>query len=490
MKKLFTKLTLLPLLLIGSIMQVQAQTNYRVNAFYTMNYDGSQYVRTGDSLRVYFQGNYSFADFKGPYGALGMDLPEYFLNQSNGEVYLPVYPQAYSQVSNPCDSALSFAANTSATAFDEARLKTWATLDDNENITELITRKKVGSNWENDYKEIYSYNANNQISEYIYQEWESGGWVNDHKEISTYNSAGKLQEFTRLTWAAGSWDNYENYLYEYDAAGNCTTAIYREPNLSSWSNETKTTISYDAGNHATAYLFEEWQAGAWMETSKAEVSYNSNGGTLTILSQEKIGSIWQDVYRATYIYNDTQKSECLQETFDGTVWNKTARNIYNYSGSGNLENIVMQQWDNPNSAWANNYRLGFEYNAQQLVSALFTEAWNSGNYWEKTTSSNKIKFFYESYNNTGINNLAHAVSINVYPNPAIRILHVAIDWEKPQSSTLTVYDITGRVQVVQVVEKANHTQAKIDISALPAGSYYLKIATPETQLTKGFQVVK
>lgn len=89
-----------------------------------------------------------------------------------------------------------------------------------------------------------------------------------------------------------------------------------------------------------------------------------------------------------------------------------------------------------------------------------------------------------------IENLADQAALAIYPNPVSGILNIFIDWEKPQSSTLTVYDITGRALIMQTMDKGNRMQTQIDISALPAGSYYLKIATSEAQMAKSFQVVR
>ena len=93
-------------------------------------------------------------------------------------------------------------------------------------------------------------------------------------------------------------------------------------------------------------------------------------------------------------------------------------------------------------------------------------------------------------NNTGIANLEKDATMHIYPNPTSDILNIIIDWEKPESCTITVYDITGRVCIIQNLEKADHTQKKLDVSKLPAGSYYLKVANAQGQMAKTFHVLK
>lgn len=473
-------------LLFLSNKEALAQTNYRVNAYYNMSYDGGQFIKVEDSLRVYFQGNHSFADVA---ETNGMDLPEYLLNMYNGELPLPTFPERYSSVSLPCDSSLGFSVNAAATAFTDESSRTVGSIDASGNITELISREKSGGAWENSTRETYTY-ANGQITQYIGQNWESGAWKNSDKEVSVYNSAGQLEEFTSFYWSSGAWENSAKHLYQYDANGNCTAAIYKSPDGSGWKNETRVTISYDANDHPETYLFEEWLSGAWEDNSRATISYNSNGDMLVILSQTYTGSTWTDAFRQSYTYNGTKKTECMQETFDGATWNKVTKSIYNYSSSGKLENITVQQWDNAASNWGNKYRLVTEYNSQQLISAVLGEEWNIGGYWEKTTSSFKYKFFYESYVNTGIANLTNEAKLNIYPNPASTALNITIEWEKPATGSLAVYDISGRACISKTLAKEAHTQMQIDISTLTNGSYYLKIATADGQITKAFQVVK
>ena len=485
MKQLITTLLAISLLIMTQV-QVQAQTNYRVNAYYAMDYDGSQFIRTGDSTRAYFRGSHTFADL------FGIDIPQYLLFMLSAEQYLPTYPQEYSKVSLSVDSYISYELNGTETAFQDAYSKVTSTVNTNGNITELLSQDLISGIWQNSIKEIYTYNSSGQITEYILQEWQSSAWKNSTRQVSVYNAANKLQEFTSQSWSSGSWSSDENYIYEYDAAGNCTQSITREPNGSSWDNVDRTIITYDANHHGLTYLFDEWVSGAWEQSGRATMTYNSNGDILTLLTEDYNSSVWENSYRETFSYSGNKKTECLQESFDGGVWNKSAKTKYNYATSGLLENIIVQWWDDPNTAWLNGSKAVIGYNSQNLISFIYNEQWNLGDYWEKTTSSSQYRFFYETYEgeNTGLANFDKNVKVNIYPNPASTILNIAIDSKIPQSSTMTVYDITGRICMLHNLEKAEHVKIQIDISKLPTGSYYLKIANAQGQIAKSFQIVK
>ena len=75
--------------------------------------------------------------------------------------------------------------------------------------------------------------------------------------------------------------------------------------------------------------------------------------------------------------------------------------------------------------------------------------------------------------NAGIENLELDAKMNIYPNPTSDILNIEIDWEKAQSSVLTIFDITGRVIHTQPINEKDTIQ--MDVSKLSGGVYRLSI---------------
>lgn len=459
-------------------------TEHRVTALYFMEYDGAQYNKVDDSTHFFFSGTRSFKQI------LGMDIAEYIRQMVGMEISVPEYPQYFPAYSDVSDSTLSFGINGAGTDYDDLNGRIINAIDANGNITESIGRNKSGGTWENDNKDIYNH-TNNKITEHINQSWVSGAWENSEKELSTYDANDKLQEYSELYWTSGSWENNYNYLYQYDANGNCISQIDRVGSGASWENDAKYDLTYDANNNMTELIYSEWTSGAWEEDQKVIITYNSNGDQLTVLVQDKSGSGWLDDVRYTYTYSGNQKTNYLAESFDGTVWVKEQNNIYAYTSTGKMESMIMQGWDNVGSAWENVQKLNIEYNSLDLISELNIEVWNSGGFWEKHTGDQKYKFFYESYQTTGIHNLnLNDGNFNIYPNPTANTLNVNINLEQPTNCSVTILDISGRTFVTQKMIKAKDIQTKFDISALPAGSYFLKVTTSEGQVSKGFQVVR
>ena len=81
-------------------------------------------------------------------------------------------------------------------------------------------------------------------------------------------------------------------------------------------------------------------------------------------------------------------------------------------------------------------------------------------------------------------------SVKLFPNPAQDYTMVELDLPKAMNATITLADISGRViktDTYQNVQK--HTQ-RLDIGSLSAGTYIVRIATPEGTSTKKLLVVR
>ena len=83
------------------------------------------------------------------------------------------------------------------------------------------------------------------------------------------------------------------------------------------------------------------------------------------------------------------------------------------------------------------------------------------------TSDTTITAYYRY--GVGIDNVSTYQHINVYPNPATETVTVYVD----QPATLTIMDATGRLCGQWKVERGETT---LDISHLPAGVYFVRLA--------------
>lgn len=77
----------------------------------------------------------------------------------------------------------------------------------------------------------------------------------------------------------------------------------------------------------------------------------------------------------------------------------------------------------------------------------------------------------------------------VYPNPTIGALNIKLYEPLFTSSTLQVFDVTGRMVKQQNVS-ANNLNLQIDVKDLSAGRYFIKIANSKQVINQSFVVVK
>lgn len=157
-------------------------------------------------------------------------------------------------------------------------------------------------------------------------------------------------------------------------------------------------------------------------------------------------------------WNTTTEDEgdyfMLQRSNDG----KSFHDIYSTQGKGNQSDY--QYTDRTPGAGTNYYR-------------LFIMKKSGKNFY-----SNVVKVLTRKQNNT---------TINLYPIPACNSLSVSTSLAVKPNTTMQIADMTGKV--LRVI-KVTSTQTVIDISNLPASTYFLLYDDAGNRSAKKFMVVK
>ena len=115
-------------------------------------------------------------------------------------------------------------------------------------LIEMLREIWSGGNWVNDWKEIYSYDANGNRIECLDQYWAGGNWVNDWKDTYSYDANGNMIEWLGQYWAGGNWINSYRYTYTYELTDVDDNQISQiEDNLLCYPNpfNSQTTISFN-----------------------------------------------------------------------------------------------------------------------------------------------------------------------------------------------------------------------------------------------------
>ena len=78
-------------------------------------------------------------------------------------------------------------------------------------------------------------------------------------------------------------------------------------------------------------------------------------------------------------------------------------------------------------------------------------------------------------------------TIEIYPNPASDILMVAFDSDHGRETTISIYDLTGKLILTSAqISTSTEEELKINISSLSDGYYVAQISNGTMQQTKRF----
>jgi hypothetical protein len=97
-----------------------------------------------------------------------------------------------------------------------------------------------------------------------------------------------------------------------------------------------------------------------------------------------------------------------------------------------------------------------------------------------TVYGNEMSFTTE-VDSTGIESRL-ANSVTLYPNPANEYVEIRVDGDM-NVTAMEVYDVYGKLVCVP---NATSPQTRINVSGLPAGTYFVRVTTEEGSVTKTF----
>ena len=197
--------------------------------------------------------------------------------------------------------------------------------------------------------------------------------------------------------------------------------------------------TYDANNNVTTRIYSYWDTSttSWINSSKYEYTYDANNNLSTYIYSHWDTSTNNWIYGKKYEY-----------TYDLTVSIDNVLAPYNmYVGS-----------NNPILSYFN-----YNYNGSDFVLDM------------------KEIYYYSDI--TGINEFTDDYNVSIYPNPANDYL--MINTTINENLNIEIYTVRG--QSVMSTECTNNiSQMRIDISQLPAGMYFIRIANNQNNITKKF----
>lgn len=146
------------------------------------------------------------------------------------------------------------------------------------------------------------------------------------------------------------WKQTYKTLYTYNNFGELSLLVGISVDGQQFSNSIRKVYNYNNAGHLVDVVAFSWQSGNWVEYQKEVRLYNQD--TLSEID--------------TYNYN-----------LNSLIWVPAQRRTYTYSVLGNLENILIENYDADSSLWYNAQKIEYIVNGQQQVTQQIQYVWYS-----------------------------------------------------------------------------------------------------------------
>ncbi|WP_167852201.1 T9SS type A sorting domain-containing protein [Hymenobacter elongatus] len=337
------------------------------------------------------------------------------------------------------------------------------TFDSRGNLTGQLVqiRDTVTAPWINLVRVLWTYDARDRATVVVSQTWVNDAWRTDggYRATNSYSSAGVLIEEVLEEWAQGAYRLARRNLYALNATNQWSSIIGQRYSNGGWVNDTRIAdlVWFDwATELPTSYAEQEWSGTAWETNSLTRAVWQPNGSYQS-WDQYFINGQWQDFNHFTVTFDDY-----------GTV----------------LEDTWEQR---NNGVW------GIERSEQTAVTytpdgtaALRSELKRYNSMLKAMEKSERHYFFNFVPLATRAKSVTSAAA-DLYPNPthATATLVVAVPSAVAAPVPVQVLNNLGQVvQQYQVLPYQGRISVTIDVSALAAGVYVIRLLTPQGPVNK------
>jgi hypothetical protein len=378
-----------------------------------------------------------------------------------------------------------------------------------------------------DYYEasFYSYNPDKNLAGILNQSWNAAGgaWQNQLRNTYTYDAGGtQPASYTIEKWnnTSATWAGTDKFYYTYDAAGNTEVRLYQTWNTgtSSWDNIYKDSTEYTPVNKPYYNMYQTWDAasGTWMPLTNTVYTYSSANYLLQQRYQRwdiPTGG-WMNNVNYLYTYSSGKVAQATVQLWNDSnvVWDNYTRTLNSYDGAGNQVNSLNQGWSRTAKNWDDNDQLTrtfdgagmplsqvssfwnttthawdslvrhrYNHNTYKQLTADISDVWNMAGYWAPITTDQANYYYYEEYKPSAIGEVWNdkSAALAIFPVPAGDNYTISMDWGTPQTFTVTIYDMLGRVWQSWNEPACISYRSVNSAAVLPAGQYVVELKSTE-----------
>lgn len=309
-------------------------------------------------------------------------------------------------------------------------------------LIEEHTKIDEGAGWMDYFMITYEYDFNGNVLEALAMSaYETGVMENEARAFYTYDD-DLLSEVIYQNWEDGEWVNETKEVHNY--SGDVTTVLYWDWNGNNWTSDELFTYTND-GNGTIELLIQYMQGGAWQNDEKITYTTDFSGNILEILYEDWQNNVWVNNQKTVYYYENNVYTEVLVGNWMLDDWEVQYKYEYDYAdgnathGSCNL--VVSGQMVSADG----DIEMAYGYNAAN-----------------KTFYCTEVDMTYMDL--TGLHENAEVANFKVYPIPAENEIQIqADDFQKAE-----IYSLTGQKMMESL-------QNKLNVSVLASGVYLLKV---------------
>lgn len=112
------------------------------------------------------------------------------------------------------------------------------------------------------------------------------------------------------------------------------------------------------------------------------------------------------------------------------------------------------------------------------------------NIFKLTNYPKTIVCLQEDTTTVSIQNLEDWISYDLFPNPAFDDITITANWEKKESTTISIYNVLGQQVYQKNLGNTNEISENITLKHFPNGTYFMTLSTGGNHLSRKFVVAR
>lgn len=381
------------------------------------------------------------------------------------------------------------------------------TYDNSFKVLSLNSQYWQDSEWKDGIVTTYSYDENGNYDSILVANYyfDPLGFL----LLATYtnNSDGTPKQVVHQSkFGADEWQNVYRETFTYNTDQSVNTNVTENWISNSWQNGSRITYSYNATGKTIKVLTESFYPGQWTNSSQTIYSYDNNDYIINILDQTWSTNVWENIRQLVYINNtDGTVKEIIHQswTSETASWANGYKESYTYityctlplkliSFTATLDKTnALLNWQTADELNTSHFNIQRSLDGTNFIDIGKVTAKGSSNqsygFTENLTNLLKDKFYYRlqildkdgkfSFSNVVLLALQMPhVTIKISPNPVKDQLHILFDASGASKATLRILDATGKIMHIENLSVGINT-ININVSQLGDGIYYVQLIT-------------